>query len=94
MGAMKETDRDLFREKYEDLKYMESKVSNRETFGDDVEEITAETKTDLDELIRQTVSNGVCTFLCHIFPPLLSNVKIFSVIFRCQTESGLWFGCK
>ncbi|XP_031621171.1 5'-3' exoribonuclease 1 [Contarinia nasturtii] len=54
MGAMSDIDRDLFRERYEDLQYMESKRNDAETFGTATEEITAETKTDLDELIRQT----------------------------------------
>lgn len=56
MGAMSEVDRELFREKYEDLKYMDSKRNNNETFGNDLVELTAETKSDLDDLIKQTVS--------------------------------------
>lgn len=57
MGAMAKVDRDLFRENYQDLKYMEAKRNNNETFGNHVTKITTETKTDLDELIRKTVSN-------------------------------------
>lgn len=55
MAAMSTVDRELFREKYEDLKYMDSKCNNNETFGQNVTEITAQTKSDLDELIRKTV---------------------------------------
>lgn len=82
MDAMSEIDRDLFREKYEDLKFMDAKYvrniaepifknwvknayflyqpfflqNNDETFANDATEITAEVKSDLDELIKQTVS--------------------------------------
>lgn len=71
MGAMAETDRELFREKYEDLKYMEGKVDNNETFGVDVVELTAETKSDLDDLIKQTVRN---TIDCPLHPIVIKNL--------------------
>lgn len=58
MSAMATVDRELFREKYEDLKYMESKTNNHETFGSEFVEITAETKSDLADLIKKTVSRS------------------------------------
>lgn len=57
MAEMSGVDRELFREKYEDLKYMEGKQNNNEAFDVDVTELTAETKSDLNELIKKTVSN-------------------------------------
>lgn len=58
MSAMGTVDRELFREKYEDLKFMESKQNNHETFGNEFIEITAETKSDLADLIKKTVSQN------------------------------------
>lgn len=67
MDAMSSVDRELFREKYEDLKYMDSKCINNETFCNDVVQITTQTKSDLDELIRKTVSKikNVYNFCCE-----------------------------
>lgn len=68
MDAMSEIDRELFREKYQDLMYMESKRDDNETFGNEMTEITAQTKNDLDELIKKTVSYFQqffnCKFIC------------------------------
>lgn len=38
--------------------YLNSFQNNTETFGNDAAEITAETKSDLDELIKKTVSKN------------------------------------
>lgn len=85
MDAMGSVDRELFQEKYEDLKYMESKQNNNETFGNNFVEITAETKSDLNELIKKTVSKTwINTDILVEFAAILNAI--------CFIQQNLDFG--